>query len=260
MPIEIQTCETSSLPSRAAAGVLISLTVHVIALVSVIAIGTLVWFQSARPLPTEFLTVTYATAEDSAHDLSNRILATQPVFDLQDVSGEMVTTRLEEVVQIAEQRDVAENFDELDRLGAKLESVSSEAAVNEIAGALQTWTGTQARATEPVESAEGDFDFETAQLYDVIRSDEDDEQHPYVAILLDSQGRTFRVAMTEAEGGVAFQTFQRLKRFPLAEKIYRQFTMSLLDSLVQTAQSADKQPVNGQSAVEEQIESATNEQ
>ena len=54
----------------------------------------------------------------------------------------------------------------------------------------------------------------------------------YIAIMIDSDGRTLETEMTAAEGESAYKTFELIKQNPLLERVYRGVVMSLLDKLM----------------------------
>jgi len=116
--------------------------------------------------------------------------------------------------------------------------VSSEQSVEELADKFQHWLGYEPRATEPLpESADELFDYETAQLHDVLR---DAQVRPprYTAVLLDAEGRTMRIAMSESEGETVYKLMQRIKANPLLDRIYRRIAMPLLDQFIRAGQAS----------------------
>jgi hypothetical protein len=76
------------------------------------------------------------------------------------------------------------------------------------------------------------FDADTAQMHDVRRERTSGGQWRYWLILLDAEGRTIEVEVPPVEGEQLYKTMQRIKAFPLAEKVYRQITMPLLDKML----------------------------
>ena len=62
-----------------------------------------------------------------------------------------------------------------------------------------------------------------------------------MTVLLDAEGRTLEVEVSEQEGKPIYETMQRIKANPLLEQVYRQIVMPLLDQLmagVKQAQAA----------------------
>ena len=105
-----------------------------------------------------------------------------------------------------------------------------------MATAFQSWFGLEKRASEPVDSSPpGDFDFETAQLHDVRREQDADGELSYIAVLLDAEGRTIDVALSEAEGKPAYELMERMKANPLLDQLYRQLAMPMIDQVLRNA-------------------------
>ncbi|MCA9226056.1 MAG: hypothetical protein KDA47_10620 [Planctomycetales bacterium] len=226
----------ATLSSRWRTGVACSCALHGGVLVLAFAVGTWIWLDAFNRPRREYLTAVYVDAESVEAIVERSEPEMRPVERVEDVTGDMVDSRLRDVIDEASRRDTGENLDELDRLAGRLDSMSNAESVSDTTAALRQMTGLSERATEPsAEPVAGEFDLDTAQLYDVRRADPPDERFPYRAVLLDSAGRTQEIPMTQSEGAPAFQTFERLKRFPLARQIYQQFTMSLLDSLLKSA-------------------------
>ena len=84
-------------------------------------------------------------------------------------------------------------------------------------------------SAEPVA---GTFDSDTGQINDVIRKPKEPEGYIYVAIMVDSQGREMEVELSGPEAKQAFETFEKIKRYPFLDAIYRNVVMSLLDGMM----------------------------
>jgi len=156
-------------------------------------------------------------------------------------AAETVRIKLDEVISVAELRDEEENRDQLEQQMARLERISSEQSVEELTVHFRNWLGTKPRATKPAAGpVEGEFDSYTAQIFDVLRQRGDDGRWKYRSVLIDAEGRTMEVAMNESEGQSTYETLQRVKANPLAEKLYRQITLPLLDNLINAGQAIDE--------------------
>lgn len=161
------------------------------------------------------------------------------VSDPSEVTGVMVEERLNDVIAESQQLTEQEKLDRLTILAQRAEQISTEQSIDELTDKFHKWLGTEQRATQPASApVAGPFDFDTAQLHDVKREPNEKGGWRYLATLLDAKGRTMDVEMTEAEGETMFQTMERLKAFPLAEKIYRQITMPLMDNLLKAGRQA----------------------
>lgn len=151
-------------------------------------------------------------------------------------ASDFLAARVMEAVEVAEQQADAANLDRLAELTGELNNVSTEQSVKEVTAQVSKLLGTAARATEPAaEAVPGEFDFETAQLHDVVRTMLDDGSFQYTAVLIDAAGRTINSDMTAAEGESAYQTFELIKSNPLLERVYRGVVMSFLDKLLKPA-------------------------
>jgi hypothetical protein len=72
----------------------------------------------------------------------------------------------------------------------------------------------------------------------VTREAAPDGTWKYQSVLVDAEGRTMQIEMDAASGESSYRTLQTLKAYPLAEKIYRQVTMPLLDKLIKAGEQA----------------------
>jgi hypothetical protein len=150
-----------------------------------------------------------------------------------------VQQRMLDEIAAADRLSVSENQERLAQLGQQLEQISSPESVDAVSSKLNTLLGTSGRATQPAaEPVAGEFDHDTAQLYDVKRSENAGGGYDYVAVLLDAAGRTMESTLTQAEGEQLYKTFELMKANPLLERIYRGVVMSLLDKLLRPNQAA----------------------
>ena len=78
-----------------------------------------------------------------------------------------------------------------------------------------------------------------------------------MTVLVDASGRTYEIEMTEEEGEQAYRTMETLSKYPLANKVYRQIAMPLIDQAlakrktpspdaVAAEQEDDRDPFDGQ--------------
>ena len=131
-----------------------------------------------------------------------------------------------------------ENLQELDRMSKQLDAITSDKAVDDVASSLRKWMGLGARASKPKVKGNvpvDDFDIDSAQLHEVQRTEIKPSKFEFHAVLIDANGRTIKIKMTEHEGKETYALMQRIKANPLLEKIYRQIAMPLLDTLVESA-------------------------
>ena len=146
---------------------------------------------------------------------------------------------MEEQTQAAGTRTDEENLAVLDEQSERLQQVSSEESIDQMADQFHSWTGTEERATEPAPDtpmqtadtvSSSNFDTETAQIYDIkkVRS-KSTGKIKYKAILLDAQGRTLTMELPEEDGEKLYPIFKKMKQNPLLAQVYRKIVMPLLD-------------------------------
>lgn len=164
-------------------------------------------------------------------------VAARVVRDASQLTGDLVQARIESLIAGQSGLPPARQMQRLDRMARQLETVSSEQSLEELAVTLQGWLGLGRRAVEPAAGAaqDGQFDFDTAQLHDVLRRPMPPGTWQYVAVLLDARGRTMEVEMDAADGERTYCLMQRLKAHPLLGRVYRQLAMPLLDRLSRSA-------------------------
>jgi hypothetical protein len=155
----------------------------------------------------------------------------------------VVGKQISAIVARHSEQTSGENLKELDRMSKQLDSITSDKAVDDVASSLRKWMGLGARASKP--KARGnvpvdDFDIDSAQLHEVQRTEIKPKKFEFHAVLIDANGKTIKIKMTEHEGNETYALMQRIKANPLLEKIYRQIAMPLLDTLVESARDQMK--------------------
>ena len=129
---------------------------------------------------------------------------------------------------------------ELEKNLARLQAIATEESVREvtnlIAGSLDLDPGPLPAEQPPG----GAFDPETAQLHDVARERRENGKWEYTSVLVDASGRTQTVTMSEAEGETAYRTFEQLKRYPMAEGIYRQLVMPMIQKMIRASELTER--------------------
>ncbi len=163
----------------------------------------------------------------------------RPVVDARDVTGQMVKDKIAATVAENQQLSAGQQLASLERMSGRLDRLASNQSVEEVAGQLQNWLGLPSRAQQPDQAvAAGDFDFDTAQLHDVMRITTSQGSWQYQGVLLDAQGRTASVPLDAEQGATLYDLMQNIKANPLLERIYRGVAMPLLDQLVSATQAA----------------------
>ena len=224
------------------AALVVSLLFHV-ALIA----GLAFWIVNRRgDSDTERVT---RTEDDTSASATSR---PNPPRPSPDVTSAQVNNTLERMQEVYEEKPIEEKLTALEEKAGELEKLASEESIDEIAAKFQEWTNIQPRASTPAEEpVEGEFDFDTAQLHEVQRIDAEDGTVEYHGLLVDAQGRTRGVEMNAQEGETAYRTLESLKRFPLAERVYRQIAMPLIDRAAAASKNSNSSAGNTTQAKKE---------
>ena len=239
-------------PARWRIGFVVSLFAHVVLLA---LFG--VWYvrRLAEPSPSHSTEVVQQTDGASLQSTSGPA----PPDEAQPspiVKSSQIERQLAIESHQADDLDSQERQDELEQKVTKLNRVSSQQSINEMAEKFHEWMDTDPRAQHPSEeSVDGPFDFNTAQIYDVHRNATANGQWEYVSVLLDADGRTLEVTMDAADGESVYRTMQTLNANPLAAQLYRQITMPLLDKLARTRQQIQR-AAGSAAAAEQELEAS----
>jgi len=156
-----------------------------------------------------------------------------------DPPVERVQAKLAEMREAVEKLSDEQKRDKLQEYGQKLESISSPESLSELAGKMQGWLGTKARATEPTSAPPpGAFQSDSAQIHTVKRTKQADQTYQYTAVLVDAEGRSLEVPLARAQGEQLYQTFQIVEANPLLNQVYRSMAMPLLDQILSASSKA----------------------
>lgn len=148
-------------------------------------------------------------------------------------ASEEVKARLDQSVAESQQRPDEENLRQLQQQIEQLDRLASQESIDQLAARFRDWLGTRRRAERPADApVAGKFDASTGQLFEVARVEQPDGRYAYRSVLCDAQGRTMEVEMDAVEGQRAYQTMTLLRRSPLAENLYRQIAVPLLDKML----------------------------
>ncbi|MDO4550787.1 MAG: hypothetical protein Q4C96_06005 [Planctomycetia bacterium] len=160
-----------------------------------------------------------------------------------ETETEMIRRNLENSFQQTQKRTHEENLAELDRRGEQLNKYVSAESIDKISKLIPNWLNTKTRAEHPAETPPpGIFDFDTAQFHEIHRNETEDGKFHYSATLYDAQGRTMVVDLEESEGKPLWDVFQKMKKYPLMDQIYRKIVTSLLDKATAPQKTAPLSP------------------
>ena len=153
-----------------------------------------------------------------------------------------VQSMLNQINDLPDDQKLAELEKKLKRLNSISNAESVSQASQTIAKTLNLAPGAVPKSESPI----GIFDSGTAQIHDVIRERDGDNGWSYKSILVDSAGRTQTVAMPPGEGETSYNTFQQLKNYPMAEGIYRQLVMPMLQKMIGAMDAAEQEALKPQ--------------
>ena len=215
-------------------GIVSSLVLHGSLLaVLVLVFYTPWWYDAWATREARAIRVAYSTETEKPKETEQEPPPVRIVSDPADVTGEMLKKRLDQVIEKSETLTDEDKLDRLDQLSDRLTQVSSEGSINAMAGALHSLMGSDQRAERPAEEpVPGEFDHDTAQFHEIKRYAKEEGGWRYVAVLLDGDGRTIEVEMSEEDAELAYLTMERIKANPLLSQVYRQMAMPLFDQLL----------------------------
>jgi hypothetical protein len=240
-PVFLMSLFSRSLAGHRFHGLALSTLVHAAA-AGVLLLTSVGWWHAFETPSTPEARVLYVAAPESKPDEAVKTPSIT-VSEPGRVTGAMVRDRIQESVDQAHQRSDAKNLDHLERMGKRLNEVSSPASIDRMAGVVHQMLGTTPRADQPVgELLGGIFDFDTAQIHDVRREAAVDGVWRYVCILIDAEGRVCEIDMNAEEGQRVYQAMQRIRQNPLLEQVYRRIAMPLFDQMLNTARGLSMRP------------------
>lgn len=127
---------------------------------------------------------------------------------------------------------------ELEKNLQRLKSIANTESVRQVSEKIAGSLGLDVTqyAGKKEASTEGTFDVETSQLSDVSRTRNSQGGWKYESVMVDADGREMTVPLSEAEGESLYETFQLMKRYPMAEGIYRSVVMPMMQQILETQQ------------------------
>ena len=200
--------------------------------------------KSADALPTAVAdgnAVLVAPLEEGA-ELSRNSLDELEAPVANESLSQLARKRLEAETKRAEALNSEQQFKKLQAASKRLSQLSSDKSVGEMSDKLRKVLDLPERATKPTADADENerFSSESAQLHDVLKEVSDDGKARYMAVLIDAQGLTSKVPLSEDEGKKLHRMMQLIKSNPLLERVYRELAMPLLDQLLKKSPPEEK--------------------
>ena len=142
-----------------------------------------------------------------------------------------IQSQIEQVKRLSDDAKLTE----LEKNLRRLESITTEASVQEITTTIANSLGLEPGPEPSEQQSSQPFDHDTAQLHDVLRNRSDSGSWEYEFVMVDAAGRTQTVPMTAAEGEPVYEAFDKMKQYPMAAGIYRQLVMPMIQKLIEAS-------------------------
>jgi TolA-binding protein len=212
--------------------IILSVSAHV-----VLAVVLLVWYVPSRRSNSAVPTAQVGSATDASGG-SSKPPQPEPLLD---VSPQQVQASIDSQIEQVEKLSDERMLSELEQNLKRLDSLADEESVKQVTTTIASSIGLDQDQYAPQATpADGPFDSKTAQLQDVTRTRTDAGVWEYESILVDDEGRTMEVPMTAAEGETVYNTFEQMKKYPIAEGIYRGVVMPLIQKMLEAQQVTDQ--------------------
>ena len=151
-----------------------------------------------------------------------------------DVSPQEIEQSIESQIRSAETLSDQRKLTELEKNLKRLESVASEQSVQQVSSTIAQSLGLDVdQYADKTPPAEGVFDTNTAQLSDVVRTRDESGAWRYETVMVDAEGRQMRVPTDAAGGQQLYDTFELMKRYPMARGVYQSVVMPLLQKMLE---------------------------
>ena len=157
-----------------------------------------------------------------------------------NVPAEQIEASIESQIRSVEALPDERKLSELEKNLSRLQGIASEESVGDVTETIANSLGLEPGAVPAAQTSDGAFDPETAQIHEVNRVRTESGQWKYTSVLVDAQGRTQTVPLSAAEGETVYRTFEQLKRYPMAEGIYRQLVMPMIQKMIQASELTEQ--------------------
>ena len=227
--------QSSRRKQRLRRAVIVSIVAHLIGVIALLC-----WYIPANKSQ---LTDQSPATNESSNDAAPRnppapVKPAAPEGD--EVSEDQIQKSLESQIEAVKQIPDEQKLDQLEKNLKRLESISSPESASEAAAKVSSSLGLdsdQYATKKPEDIAPGKIDLNKAQLADVKRTRNPKGGWDYVSTLVDDSGREMEVPMTQAEGEAIYETFQQMKKFPVAAGIYRSVVMPMIQKTLEATSS-----------------------
>ena len=163
-----------------------------------------------------------------------------PLVENPKVPKEQIEASIEAQIEATESLSDEKKLTELEKNLQRLESIASEDSVREVTATIAGSLGLEPGPRPSEQPPAGALDPDTAQILEVNRFRDPSGQWKYTSVLVDAEGRTQEVPLTEAEGESAYKTMQTLKQYPIADGIYRQLVMPMIQGMIEASEKTQQ--------------------
>ena len=183
--------------------------------------------------------------EQAVQDPSSKDPLLEKADESVSETGKKTTTNAEATIQTSVEAHVETSLSKpakanLKELDKRLRQLDHLVDSQSIAGTVERVAGAMGLDTDQYQakpkSSSGRFDPDTAQLIDVKKSQDPLGEFPYSATMVDANGNETVVPMGQTDGEIAFNTFEKMKEFPLVQGLYRQIVMPMLQKIVRSGE------------------------
>ena len=154
----------------------------------------------------------------------------QPVVSAQEIQSS-IDSQIEQVAKLSDEHKLTE----LEKNVRRLESMASDESVAQVSAMIaQSLTLDTDQYNRNRVPAEGEFDTNSAQMSDVLRTKDNRGNWRYETVMVDAAGREMRVPLGSIDGEKLYDTFELMKRYPMARGIYQSVVMPMIQKLLES--------------------------
>lgn len=216
---------TKSVYNRYRIPILLSIAFHV-ALVIVL----LLWYRSDNPIAAQ----QKPQETDDAASIAQQSLPPKITEDIVVPPAQIQSSVQSKIAQVGTVSNEIKRK-QLDKELGRLQRVSDQESVDQVADAVAKSMGIdQSQYADKPVSTDGDFDHNTAQIKTVTRNKDEAGDWQYVATMIDAQGHQLETPLSESEGASVYETFEKMKQYPMAESLYQKIIMPIMQKMIES--------------------------
>lgn len=160
-----------------------------------------------------------------------------------DLVADEINDSIESQIEQSERLTVEQKQSELEKNLKRLDSLADKESVDAVSATIANTLGLDSEQYEDSKApADGPLDTESAQIMDVRKSQSDDGRVQYETRMVDSAGREMWVPMNQVEGEQLYETFETMKKFPMAKGIYQSVVMPMMQKMLESESRRPSKP------------------